>query len=231
LKSTQIALRESESRVEQLLEESSRVSTTSISVESQSYASAMSLEDVGDMEGLQAFAERYDPEAFDYAHVLQYGDQEPLLLESPLKAQVMITAETVEQIPCGSTNKEVYASRDCGDMYITDEDTSIWDPGSTDTSVVIDTVAHTGYKMICSDIQQYAVVCSGIQCYAEGYNGTQWETMEFRGESYSHLMEHGWSRGGRSTLLQTVHGLWRSVLLATIVFVIMEGVWLTNCVR
>jgi hypothetical protein len=89
----------------------------------------MSVEDVGDMEGLQAFAERYDPEDFDYAHVLQYRDQEPLLLESPLKAQVMITTKTIEHIPCGPANMEVYASKDCGDMYIIDEDTSIWDPG------------------------------------------------------------------------------------------------------
>jgi hypothetical protein len=99
LKSTQIALRESESRVEQLLEESSRVSTTSISVESQSYASTMSLEDIGDMEGFQ----------------------EPFLLEIPLKAQFMIIVETTEQIPCGSTNREVYASRDYGDGYISQQ--------------------------------------------------------------------------------------------------------------
>jgi hypothetical protein len=26
--------------------------------------------------------------------------------------------------------------------------------------------------------------------------------VEFRGESYSHLMEHGWSIGGRSALLR-----------------------------
>jgi hypothetical protein len=139
LKSTQIALRESESRVEQLLEESSWVSTTSISVESQSYASTMLLEDDGDLESFQAFAERHDSEAFDYAHVFQ----EPFLLEIPLKAQFMIIVETTEQIPCGSTNREVYASRDYGDGYITDEDTSIWDPGSTNTSIVSDTVART----------------------------------------------------------------------------------------
>jgi hypothetical protein len=65
----------------------------------------------------------------------------------------MIIAETVEQIPCGSANRKVYVSKDRGDKYIIDEDTSIWDPGSADTSVVIDTVAHTRYKMICSDIQ------------------------------------------------------------------------------
>jgi hypothetical protein len=56
--------------------------------------------------------------------------------------------------------------------------------------------------MIHNDMRWYAVVCSGMQCYAEGYNGTQWETVEFRGESYSHLMEHGGSRGGQSTLLR-----------------------------
>jgi hypothetical protein len=55
----------------------------------------------------------------------------------------MITYETVEHIPCGPTNKEVYASMYGGDMYITDEDTSIWDPGLADTSVVIDTMTHT----------------------------------------------------------------------------------------
>jgi hypothetical protein len=82
-----------------------------------------------------------------------------------------------------------------------DEDTSIWDPDSSDPSIVIDTVAHTGYIVICSGIHQYAVVCNGIQCYTEGYNGTQCEIVEFRGETYSHLMEHGWSRGGRSALL------------------------------
>jgi hypothetical protein len=83
-------------------------------------------------------------------------------LESPFKAQVMITTETVEHIPCGPTNGEAYVSRDCGDRDITDEDTFIWDPGSTNTSVVIDTVTHTGYRMICRGIQQYAVVCNGM---------------------------------------------------------------------
>jgi hypothetical protein len=93
--------------------------------------------------GLQEFAERYDPKVSGYAHVLHYGDHEPLLLESPLKAQRMITDETIEHIPYGPTNKEVYASMYGGDMYIIDEDTSIWDPGSTNTSVVIDTMTHT----------------------------------------------------------------------------------------
>jgi hypothetical protein len=50
--------------------------------------------------------------------------------------------------------------------------------------------------MICNGIQRYAKVCNGMQCYAEGYSDTQWEIVEFRVDSYSHLMEHGWSIGG-----------------------------------
>jgi hypothetical protein len=117
-------------------------------------------------------------------------------LESPLKAQVMITVEKVEHIPCGLAHREVYTSKDCGEMYITDEDVSIWDPGSDKTSVVIDTMTHTRYIMICRDTQWYVVVCSGMQFYAEEYSDKQWETVESGGESYSHLMDHGWSRGG-----------------------------------
>jgi hypothetical protein len=51
-----------------------------------------------------------------------------------MKAQVLATDEIVEHIPCGPANKEVYASTDWGNGYITDVDTSIWDPGSDDTS-------------------------------------------------------------------------------------------------
>jgi hypothetical protein len=47
LKGTQTTLQESESRLEELLEEASQGSTTSISAESQIYTSATSLEDVG----------------------------------------------------------------------------------------------------------------------------------------------------------------------------------------
>jgi hypothetical protein len=61
-------------------------------------------------------------------------DDEPPLLESPKKAQVIATDEIVEHIPCGPVKKEVYASVDCGNGYITDVNTSIWDPGSDDTS-------------------------------------------------------------------------------------------------
>jgi hypothetical protein len=47
LKGTQTTLQESESRLEELLEEASQGSTTSISTESQIYISAISLEVVG----------------------------------------------------------------------------------------------------------------------------------------------------------------------------------------
>jgi hypothetical protein len=55
--------------------------------------------------GLQEFVERYDLEEFDYARVIHYGDQEPLLLEIPLKDKFMITNETVEHIPSGPANR------------------------------------------------------------------------------------------------------------------------------
>jgi hypothetical protein len=45
------------------------------------------------------------PKAFDYAHDLQYGDHELILLESPLKDQFMITSKTIEKIPCGSSKR------------------------------------------------------------------------------------------------------------------------------
>ena len=47
LKGIQTTLQESKSRLEELLEEASQGSTTSISIESQIYTSATSLEDVG----------------------------------------------------------------------------------------------------------------------------------------------------------------------------------------
>jgi hypothetical protein len=73
---------------------------------------------------LKAFAKKYDPRVSDSSQVLHPRDQEPLLLESPLKARVMTTDEMIEHIPCGAASKEVYASMDCGDMCITDKDTS-----------------------------------------------------------------------------------------------------------
>jgi hypothetical protein len=142
LKSMQRALQELGMQVEHLCVDLSGVHPSSPTSNCQSCMTAISRDDVSGiyylMEephvmvgheehvGLQVFTDRYDPKISDF---LYYGDQEPLLLESPLKAQVMITNGTVEHIPCGSDNREVYASRDCGERYITDEDISIWDPG------------------------------------------------------------------------------------------------------
>jgi hypothetical protein len=120
LEGTQTTLQESESRVEKILEESSRISTTSISVESQSYASSMSLEDVSDMEslmeesegcsGLEMIMERHEPEAIEGVHV----SQDNPFLESP---------EAVEHTHADSRAKDS-----------SDEDTSIWGPALDDTS-------------------------------------------------------------------------------------------------
>ena len=64
--------------------------------------------------------ERYDAEGFDHTLVLHYGDHEPLLLESPLKAQGLAPEEIVEHILWGPACKEVSASIDWVDMYMID---------------------------------------------------------------------------------------------------------------
>jgi hypothetical protein len=50
---------------------------------------------------LQGLDERYGLETFDYTHSLHLGDHEPLLLGSPLMAQVITGDRGVEHIPCG----------------------------------------------------------------------------------------------------------------------------------
>jgi hypothetical protein len=152
LKSTQMALQESEIQVDELCVELSLAHSSSSTAETQSSMAAITHEDVSgthdlreeplvmvkheehsDLHGLE---ERYDSKISDYTHSLHHGDHEPPLLEGPLKAQVIAIDEIVEHIPCGPTNREVYASTDCGNGYIKDVDTTIWDPGSDDTSGV-----------------------------------------------------------------------------------------------
>jgi hypothetical protein len=126
---------------------------------------------------LQVLEERYDTEGFDYAPVLHCGDHEPFLLESPLKAQGLATEEIVEHIPCGPTHKEVYASMDWVDRYMTDMG-MLWDTGSGDISRVMDTVAPIGYRMVQDDsvignsmqgIHWHTVVYSGVVgCFLQG---------------------------------------------------------------
>jgi hypothetical protein len=118
-------LEEKENEVEQIREELSQISPSSILEDDQSYVSALSQEDISDMDGLmekhsdlQAIVGRDDPETREGAHVLQG----PLFLESPLMAQVLTPDQIVE-----------HAFMDCGDRYTSDEDTSIWDPGLVDT--------------------------------------------------------------------------------------------------
>jgi hypothetical protein len=113
--------------------------------------------------------ERYDAEGFDYALVLHWGDHEPFLLESPLKAQGLATEEIVEHIPCGPARKEVYASMDWVDRYMTNMG-MLWDTGSGDISRVMDTIVPTGYKIVLDDL----VIVNSMQGYSLAqvvYNG------------------------------------------------------------
>jgi hypothetical protein len=87
--------------------------------------------------------ERYVIESFDYAPDLHSGDHELFLLKIPLKVQGLTMEEVVEHIPCGPTHKEVYASMDWVDRYMTE--TSI---GSGDIHRMMDIVEPTTYRMI-----------------------------------------------------------------------------------
>jgi hypothetical protein len=118
---------------------------------------------------LQVLEERYDAEGFDYALVFHCGDHELFLLESPLKAQGLAMEEIVEHIPCGPTRKEVYASMDWVDRYMTDMG-MLWDTGSGDTSRVMDTVAPTGYMMVQDD----SVIGNNMQGYSLAHGSVQW---------------------------------------------------------
>jgi hypothetical protein len=136
---------------------------------------------------LQVFEERFDTEGFDHAPIFHCRDHEPFLL-----AQGLATKEVVEKIPCGPTNKEVYAPVDWGIEYRTDVDTSLWDPGSVDISGVIDTVAHIGYRVVHDD----TMVCSGIQQYTTVYDGVQWVFGTFPpgrppDKDFRHIIEFG----------------------------------------
>jgi len=68
---------------------------------------------------------RCDTKIFKDSHVLQ----EPL----PLVSSLIAHDETVE-----------HTLMDCGDKYISGEDTSMWDPRSVDTHGLVDTMIHLG---------------------------------------------------------------------------------------
>jgi hypothetical protein len=55
-----------------------------------------------------------------YTYKFPNKDHELFRLESPLKAQGLATEEIVVHIPCGPSHKEVYASMDWVDRYMTD---------------------------------------------------------------------------------------------------------------
>jgi hypothetical protein len=78
---------------------------------------------------LHGLDEMYGLETHDYTHSLHLGDFKPLRLESPLMAPVITVDEGVEHIPCGPTIREVYVPTYCGNGYIENVDTSVWDCG------------------------------------------------------------------------------------------------------
>jgi hypothetical protein len=91
---------------------------------------------------LQGLDKRHGLE--NYTHSLHLGDHEPLLLGSPLTAQVITGNRGVDHIPCGPTIREVYAPTYCGNGYIEDVDTSIWDCGVIPSERLLDRdVEHT----------------------------------------------------------------------------------------
>jgi hypothetical protein len=51
--------------------------------------------------------------------VLRCGDHEPLLSESPLKAQGLVVEDILKHIPWVPASEEVYASMDWVDKYMT----------------------------------------------------------------------------------------------------------------
>ena len=57
------------------------------------------------------------------------GDHEPLILGSQLTTQVINVDGGVEHIPCRPTIRELYAPTYCGNWYIEDVDTLVWDCG------------------------------------------------------------------------------------------------------
>jgi hypothetical protein len=91
---------------------------------------------------LQVLEERVNHEPF-----LCYGDHEPLMLESQLKAQGLAMEEIVEYVSYGPNYKEVYGSMDWVERYMKNINT-LWDVGSEVISGVIDTVVPTGYRMV-----------------------------------------------------------------------------------
>jgi hypothetical protein len=200
LKGTQTTLQESESRLEELLEEASQGSTTSISAESQIYTSATSLEDVGGLveecqlmeeheeyPGSLMIMERCDQETQEDVHVSQ-------------GPPFMRGSETV-----GHTH--THGDSRARGSY---EDTSIWVPGLVDIHVEVDPAVHPGYMMMqedtgaCMSIQGHTVMRGSSQGHAEVYSGIQGDALECREETY---LEHG---AWRFLSLATVHGSGRS---------------------
>jgi hypothetical protein len=185
LEGTQKTLQESESRSEELLEETRQKSTTPISAESQIYPSATLREDVGGLAvehqlreeheeypGSLMSMERYDPEIHEDIH----RSQGPPFTRG---------GETV-----GHTRTHG-DSRARGSF----EDTSIYVPGLVDLHVEDDPVVHPGSMMLQvytgdhMSMQGHTMMSGSSQRHTEVYSGIQGDALDGREEMYS--VEHG----------------------------------------
>jgi hypothetical protein len=120
---------------------------------------------------LQTQEERYGLEIVDLTHTYQYDKSESPLLEIPLMDQVVETDSLLGHLLPGSIYSDEDALLIGRDDHGTCLDTSVWDPGTDDTSRVSaqeDTVAHTGY----SATQMGVAVGYGVQWHTGGLSNT-----------------------------------------------------------
>jgi hypothetical protein len=130
LRGTQIALQESESRSEELLEEIRQRSTTSILVESQIYPSVTLLEDVGGLAEEHQLMEEHE----------EYPGSLMSMESYDLEAQELPSTRIFETVE----HSHMHGDSRARDSF---EDTSICVPRAVDLHVEVDPVVHPGSTM------------------------------------------------------------------------------------
>jgi hypothetical protein len=185
LEGTQLALQESKSRSEDLLEETSQRSTTSISAESQIYPSATLLEDVGGLAVEHQLMEEHEEYPGSLMSVERYDLE---MQEDVHRSQGPPFTRGFETVGHTHTHGD---SRARGSY----EDTSICVLGLVDPHVEVDPVVHPGSMMLQEytgdymSMQGHTVMSGSSQRHAEVYNGIQGDALDCREETY--LVEHG----------------------------------------
>jgi hypothetical protein len=115
----------------------------------------------------QTQEERHVVLTVDPTHMYQYEESESLLLETPLVEQVMETDRLMGHLLLGSACSVEGALLIGRDHHSTCLDTSVWDPGTVDSSRMSaqeDTTAHTGYSVI----QRELAVGDDVQSHIGG---------------------------------------------------------------